>query len=174
MRSSSIIMLTLVCLSGFCLGCVKVTSETTTETDAPTSATGDPANMENMMSGLPGGPGSGADPGVSPAVEPEGELIRAETGVGKQGQSLQDETGVGAMIVQPARSLFAVKQRMVFDVQIPKALQSFEALQGRKPNSHDEYMNVLKTNLIKLPELPAGQTYEYDPEQGELMVRKPG
>ena len=79
------------------------------------------------------------------------------------------------MIVQPARTLFAFKQRAVFEIQIPTAVKLFAATEGRKPNSHDEYMSkIIKANQIKLPELPAGQTYVYDPEQGELMVQKPG
>jgi len=104
-----------------------------------------------------------------------GELIRAEVGVGKRGQSLNDERGIGAMIVQPARSLFATEQRVVFNIQIPKAVQLFEATEGRKPRSHDEYMSkIIKANLIKLPALPAGQKYIYDPIKGELMVQKSG
>ena len=78
------------------------------------------------------------------------------------------------MIVQPARSLFAFEQRAVFNIQIPKAVQLFEATEGRKPRSHDEYMNkIIKANLIKLPTLPNGQKYIYDPNRGELMVQKP-
>ena len=112
------------------------------------------------------------DPNLPPAG---GERFRAEAGVGKQGQSLQNEKGIGAMIVTPARSLFAVKQRTVFEIQIPKSMQLFEATQGRKPKSHEEFMSaIIKANLIQLPELPAGQTYIYDPQLGELMVQKPG
>jgi hypothetical protein len=103
-----------------------------------------------------------------------GERVRAEVGVGKRGQSLNDEQGIGGMIVQPARALFATEQRVVFNVLIPKAVQLFEATEGRKPRSHDEYMSrIIKANLIKLPTLPAGQKYIYDPNTGELMVQKP-
>ena len=104
-----------------------------------------------------------------------GERVRAEAGVGKQGQSLNNEQGVGAMIVQPARSLFAFKQRAVFEIQIPSAVMLFAATEGRKPKSHDEFMSkIIKANQIQLPALPAGQTYVYDPQLGELMVQKPG
>jgi len=118
-------------------------------------------------------PATGA-PAFDPNLPPAGDgRIRAEVGVGKQGQSLKDETGIGGMIAQPARTLFAVKQRAVFDIQIPSAVKLFEATEGRKPRSHDEYMSkIISANKIQLPELPAGQTYVYDPQQGELMVQK--
>ena len=78
------------------------------------------------------------------------------------------------MIVQPARTLFAFKQRAVFEIQIPSAMKLFKATEGRNPKSHDEFMTkIIKANSIKLPELPAGQTYDYDPQLGELMVQKP-
>ena len=88
---------------------------------------------------------------------------------------MKDERGIGAMMVQPARTLFAFKQRAVFEIQIPSAFKLFVATEGRKPKSHDEYMTkIIKANRIQLPELPAGQTYIYDPQLGELMVQKPG
>jgi hypothetical protein len=64
---------------------------------------------------------------------------------------------------------------MVFETQIPKFMQLFKATEGRNPKSHEEFMNkIIKANYVKLPELPAGQTYVYDPQLGELMVQKPG
>jgi hypothetical protein len=107
-------------------------------------------------------------------VADEGERVRAVAGVGKQGQSLNDERGVGAMIVQPARTLFAVRQRLVFETLIPKFMDLYKATAGHFPKSHEEFMTkIIKANYVKLPELPAGQTYVYDPELGELMVQKP-
>jgi hypothetical protein len=32
---------------------------------------------------------------------------------------------------------------------------------------------IVKFNNIKLPQLPPGQTYFYDPETNQLMVRRP-
>jgi len=50
----------------------------------------------------------------------------------------------------------------------------FAATEGRKPNSHEEFMNkIIKFNKIQLPTLPAGEKYVYDPQEGELMVQKP-
>ncbi len=105
-----------------------------------------------------------------PAVE-DVERVKADVGVAKAGRSLDEYEGV---VVTPAKSLFAVRERMVFQVQIPNAMKLFEATNGTKPTSHEEFMTkIIEANQIQLPELPAGQRYAYDPEQGELMVEKP-
>lgn len=112
-------------------------------------------------------------PAATPAPEetPSQEPRRAEVGVGRQGRSLDDEEGAGRVIAQPARTLFAVRERMVFDVQIPQALQLFEATEGRKPTSHEEFMQrIVAANQIQLPDLPAGSEYQYQPDDGELWV----
>jgi hypothetical protein len=103
----------------------------------------------------------------------QGVRSRAEAGVGVKGQRLEDEKLV-RMIVAPARALFRTQQRLVFEVQIPQALSLYQALHGRYPATHEEFMNqIVAANQIQLPELPPGQRYVYDPETGELMVEKP-
>lgn len=53
-------------------------------------------------------------------------------------------------------------------------MKLFEATEGRKPNSHEEFMSrVVKPNNIQLPRLPQGQRYQYNPQLGELMVLRP-
>lgn len=196
--TSTFAMLTLVCLSCFCWGCAGQTQVETASTEhggaEPAAPTGGPQMPSSMVPGIAGvgdlqggeqppvpnypavQPSASTPPAFDPNLPPAGgERVVAEAGVGKQGQSLNDERGIGAMIVQPARSLFAVKQRAVFEIQIPSAVNLFTATEGRKPNSHDEFMSkIIKANQIRLPELPAGQTYVYDPEIGELMVQKSG
>jgi len=109
---------------------------------------------------------------VVPGSPANGEQkVRAGVGVGKQGRSLDNMSGV---IVQPAKSLFAFKERAVFQFQIPQAMQLFAATNGRKPKSHDEFMaSIIKANNIQLPTLPQGQRYQFDVQSGELMVCKP-
>ena len=122
-------------------------------------------------------PSNGQVPPAMPAIGQGADPVRQKAGVGsgQPGRSLANETGIGAMIVQPARSLFAVRERAVFEIQIPQAMQLFQATQGRAPNSHDEFMaQIIQANNINLPRLPAGHRYQYDPERGELMVEKPG
>ncbi len=107
------------------------------------------------------------------ATNPDAARVKAEAGVGVRGQRLNDPRLV-QMIVAPARGLFQTEQRMVFDAQIPKNMQIFEASNGRKPKSHEEFMEqIIEAGMIKLPELPTGQRYVYDPQTGELMVEKP-
>lgn len=101
------------------------------------------------------------------------ELVKAETGVGKQGQGLE-QPHINPVIAQPAKSLFAARQRVVFDIQIPQALSLYRATNGYLPKSHDEFMRkIISENSIQLPELPAGQRYLWDAEAGELMVERP-
>lgn len=108
-------------------------------------------------------------PPEAPAPPPA--PMKAEAGVGKQGQSLKNESGMGRMVAQPAITLFAVKQRVVFEIQIPQAMQLYQAEKGYKPKSHDDFMNfIVKANNINLPALPEGQVYKYDVEKGELWV----
>ena len=63
---------------------------------------------------------------------------------------------------------------MVFEVQIPKAMQLFKATEDRNPKSHEEFMEkIIKDGQIRLPELWEGETYRYDPKTAELWVDPP-
>lgn len=115
-------------------------------------------------------------PDPAPAVEqpmppPQNEQVEAGVGVGIKGRSLDEFEGA---TVTPAKAYFAVKERVVFEVQIPKAMQFYEASNGKAPESHDEFMQkIVEENMINLPELPAGHTYMYDPQTKQLMVERP-
>lgn len=113
-------------------------------------------------------------PEPAPQAGPEATPVAAQkatAGVGKQGQSLNDNEGVAKIISGPAATLFKVKQRLIFDVQIPQALQMFQASEGRMPKDHDEFMTkIVEFNRLQLPELPAGNVYRFNPEAGELWV----
>jgi hypothetical protein len=135
--------------------------------------------MQNAMgvtldtSGPVGGSTPAAPAPADPALPaaPATEQVKAETGVGQKGQSLNEHTGV---IVEPAKALLRFEQKAVFDIQIPQAMSMFEASEGRKPNSEQEFMTkVLGANNINLPKLPAGQKYIYNVEKAELMVERP-
>ncbi len=105
-----------------------------------------------------------------PDEEPESERVRAEAGVGAKGRSLDPHQGV---VVTPARTYFTVRERMVFEAQIPSALQMYEATHGHAPRSHEEFMSqVIEANRISLPDLPPDRRYVYDPETKELMVER--
>lgn len=109
---------------------------------------------------------------VAEAKEASGETerVKAEAGVGKQGQIIGNKDG---FLRTPAKAFFSAKQKIAF-LQVKQALQLYDAQHGFKPKTHDEFMDkIIKFNNIKLPELPEGQSYIWDPEAGELMVEKP-
>lgn len=111
----------------------------------------------------------GGQAGTEQAGTDQGEVAKA--GVGIKGRKLDDEQGIGKIIAQPAITLFAVRERVVFEIQIPQALQVYQAIQGEKPKTHEIFMKeVIKANQIKLPELPEGREYRYRPDLGELWV----
>jgi hypothetical protein len=99
------------------------------------------------------------------------ERVAAEAGVGKKGQSLKNDTG---MVVEPVKQLIRFEQKAIFDYTIKPTLDAYKALNGSYPKTHEEFMEkIIKANNIELPELPAGQKYVFDPDQGQLMVERP-
>ena len=104
------------------------------------------------------------------AGEVEMEQVKAEAGVGKQGQIIGDKEG---FLRTPVKALFKVKQQAEF-LKVEYALNLYEAEHGYKPKTEEEFMKkIVEFNNIKLPELPEGQKYVWDAEQGELMVERP-
>jgi hypothetical protein len=115
-------------------------------------------------------PAAVAPPAPTPPPEAEKKVEKkAEVGVGKKGRGY----GKG-VVATPAASLFAVRERLVFEVQIPEAMKLFKATEDRAPKSHEEFMEkIIAANNIKLPELPDGDRYRYDPKTAQLMVESP-
>ncbi|MCA9142535.1 MAG: hypothetical protein H6821_09440 [Planctomycetaceae bacterium] len=110
-------------------------------------------------------------PAPTAEAPPVMERVEAKAGVGKKGQSLEGETG---MVVEPVKQLIKFEQKAVFDLTIKPTLEAYKALNGSYPKSHEEFMEkIITANSIKLPELPAGQQYVFDPETGLLMVERP-
>ncbi len=85
----------------------------------------------------------------------------AEVGVGIKGKSLENETGVSQMIAAPAVALFKTKEKVAFEIQIPRAMQLYEALEGRKPRSHESSCRNYRVQQNQLAQLPDGQVYKY-------------
>ena len=70
--------------------------------------------------------------------------------------------------------MFRTEQRLVFEVEVPKAMQLFKATHDRGPKTHAEFMKeIIQANSIGLPELPPGDKYLYDPKSEELLVEHP-
>ncbi|MFN0016737.1 MAG: hypothetical protein ACKVP0_00675 [Pirellulaceae bacterium] len=120
----------------------------------------------------PGGAAPAAGVVAVPSNVPEKTVLeKAGVGSGKKGRSLDKHEGI---VVTPAKTLFAAKEKIKFEIEIPHTLNLYKALEGSAPKSHDEFMEkIIKANNISLPELPEGHKYVYDPMTETLMVEKP-
>lgn len=119
--------------------------------------------------------GIGCSPSTPTASAPAAPTTvtaqKAVAGVGKKGQSLNDNTGIARAITAGPATLLNFQQKAVLEIQIPQALQLFNATEGRLPKSHEEFMQkIVEANRLVLPELPAGGVYRFNTEKGELWV----
>jgi hypothetical protein len=97
------------------------------------------------------------------------QLQQAEVGAGAKGHGYEP-----GLITTPVATYFVVKERLAFEVEIPHAMQLFKATENRAPRTQEEFMEkIIKENDIKLPELPKGHRYVYDPKTEQLMVERP-
>ena len=161
LRLASRVVLAL-CLGSIAVGCVPQIGQ---RPAADSGSTGSAATAGNAS-------GQGVD-SVSPGSgsQPAFEQVPAQAGVGIKGRSLDEHEGA---LVTPAKTLFKVRERVVFEIQIPQAMALFQASEGNYPATHDEFMErIVNANNIKLPALPEQHVYVYDPESHELLVRRP-
>lgn len=115
----------------------------------------------------------------APAVQQEAaapqqmEQVKAGVGVGQKGSKIRGE-GMNQMIAGPAIAYFNAKEKIVFEIQVPQALNLYWGEHGDYPKSHDEFMEkVINFNNIQLPQLKEGARYVYDVESHTLMVERP-
>lgn len=139
----------------------------------------DPADVETPETTPPAAPGLAMPEAAPEAAEspetasPDAQRVKADVGVGAKGRGLDQFQG--GVLVTPAKAYFTLRERAIFQAQIPQAMQLYQALHGSPPQSHEQFMKeIIQANQIKLPELPPGQRYVYDPQAQELMVERPG
>ena len=73
-------------------------------------------------------------------------------------------------ITGAAEAYLPLRQQVTM-LPVTQAIQLFQATEGRYPKDHAEFMQrIIKENRIPLPELPAGQRYEYDVANHQLLV----
>lgn len=126
------------------------------------------APPEPAAAPVPAEPAAAAHPAAN---EEPAEMVRekAEVGVGEKGNQLSD-----GLYSTPVKAYFRAKEQVAFNIQIPSTMQLYKAEHGRGPRTHEEFMEqIVKAGMIRLPELPAGHQYVYDPETEELMVEHP-
>ena len=136
----------------------------TTETVAPEP--GENANAENAA----GTTGANAEN----AAEPEAEYVEKKADVGATGKGEYGVTSEQPMsiVTVPVSTYFKAQEMAVFRMQIPSAMNLFQASEGRYPNSEEEFMaKIIKANQIVLPKLPEGDVYFYDVQARELKIR---
>jgi hypothetical protein len=118
-----------------------------------------------------------ADPNAPTTLQPGQEndptLRKVDPTVGKQGK----EYGGGALmapITTPVREYFGMRAGITFDM-IKHDVDIFKAAHNRYPKDDKEFKTeILDKGQRELPELPAGNTYVYDPKTGQLFVRYGG
>ena len=128
-------------------------------------------------------------PPLPPADEPEqaddkAVIVTAAPGMSGRG-NYGTPTGNNPMeiITVPISTMFRTQDRFVLQ-QIEHAMNLYKALHGSAPATHDEFWkdiivannfqpNQPSANRNKLPQLPPGQEYIYDPKDGVLKIRKP-
>lgn len=97
---------------------------------------------------------------------------KAETGVTGKGKSLEgvSDYNPAKFVAGPASVLLKAKEKVFFEIQLPKAMDLFKATHGRAPKSHEEFMQEVVTTQVKMPQLPEGLRYRYRPDLAELWV----
>ena len=132
------------------------------EQPAAMPPSGPPAETPQTGGSLPGLPGVGLPGATQPGTVTE----KAQAGVTGKGNY-----GPGA-VTTPISVYFQAQERLIF-LQVQQALNLYEGEHGSKPKTEDEFMKkVIEFNQIRLPQLPAGSKYKYDPQKGELLVER--
>lgn len=112
--------------------------------------------------------------GTSEGAEAEVEYVEKKADVGATGKGEYGVTSEEPMsiVTVPVSTYFKAQEMAVFRMQIPSAMNLFQASEGRYPNSEEEFMTkIIKANQIVLPKLPEGDVYFYDVQARELKIR---
>jgi hypothetical protein len=117
-------------------------------------------------------PADAASPAAAPPPAPGTERVKAQAGVGAKGRSL--DAYQGGILVTPAKAFFQAKERIAFEAQFKHQYDLYKAMEGAVPKDFaDLKAKVLDPYQIKLPILPQGHKYVWDPENEELQVERP-
>lgn len=106
---------------------------------------------------------------AAPAGPPPGMVReKADVGMGQKGRYSK------GFITTPLATYWRSQEMVAYRVQVPHALNLYKGMHGYFPKTMEEFeREILKPNKIKLPELPEGHRYAYDPQKGELLVERP-
>ncbi|HET6882829.1 MAG TPA: hypothetical protein VFI31_21860 [Pirellulales bacterium] len=125
------------------------------------AATVQPTQQPGFLPGLPG---------VNLPGQPQPNVVTEKAQVGATGKGNYGGPGV---VTTPISVYFQAQERLIYD-SVTYAVKLFEAEHGYKPKTEEEFMKqVIEANQIRLPQLPPGSKYKYDPQSGELQVEHP-
>lgn len=142
----------------------------------------DPLNQSQRKTnpsafGVATDPPEAADPdpegqtdGEAPGKKPK-EVVReeAKVGVGEKGSGYG-----GGFITTPVSTYFRAQEKIIFTVQIPHEVQLYKAMNGKAPQSFEEFTEkILNPARIDLPTLPNGHKYIWNAEEEKLFVEHP-
>ena len=125
-------------------------------------------------------------PPADKPTQPEENTVMVPAAPGMSGKgNYGTPTGNNPMeiITVPISTMFRTQDRLVLQ-QVEYAMNLYKAGHGRVPATHEEFWeqiilannlqpNQSSSNKNKLPQLPPGQEYVYDPKDGVLKIRKP-
>jgi hypothetical protein len=111
-----------------------------------------------------------ADAQAKPAGAPPENVVReeAKVGAGKRGRGYEP-----GLVTTPVAAYFSARERIVFEIQIPQAMKLYKAQNEHGPKTQEEFMKIIKEQGVRLPDLPDGHRYVYDPATEQLMVERP-
>jgi hypothetical protein len=93
---------------------------------------------------------------------------KADVGAGTKGHYSP------GIITTPLSTYWRAQERIEYEAKIQYGLKLYKGEHGHFPKTMEEFEEkILKLNQVKLPELPEGHRYVYDPEKGELLVERP-
>ncbi len=151
-----------------------------TEAAAPASPSAEskPAETEKGRAPKPAAPEAGSEKSTTekPTVEqstteqaPGTVREKAHVGMGEKGRGYG-----GGMITESVHVLFTAREKIVLD-QMQHALDLYKVEHdGKPPKTKEEFMDkIIKENNLRLPTLPQGESYVYDPNTGDLLVQRP-
>jgi hypothetical protein len=114
---------------------------------------------------------SHALPTAAAATESQPGMVRekAQVGMGEKGRGY----GTGLLAVT-LKAYWNAKEMLALN-EIKHAMDLYKANEGQYPKTQEEFMQkIIKDGHIKLPLLPAGHRYVYDPTSEEfLMIEAP-
>ena len=110
-------------------------------------------------------------------------LVDAAPGMSGKGNYNVSTNNPVSIIAVPISTMFRVQDQLVLG-QITQAMNLYQAEHGKFPATHEEFWEriILANNLQpnqppgrspRLPQLPDGQVYVYDPADGVLKILKP-